>query len=173
MLTKLFYSSNEVKKNFIQSMLQGMVKILKIDSLTEETVLSLIESNSKFLINIELYQIREFDAEFQAWIIQLKTIFIAVIEKTPLSFDNSLLNECLELASKIVEESVSPQLKAELTKFKDFGSEIVSIFLKNFFERSDSSGLIGSSNKLRSYDDLKKNSSIFFKRIRNLISVNL
>ena len=61
MLTKLFYTSTEAKKNFIQSMLQGMIRLLRLNSLTEESTLSLIESNSKFLINIELYQVRQFD----------------------------------------------------------------------------------------------------------------
>ena len=60
---------------------------------------------------MELYQIREHDQEFQEWIGILKNIIIKVIQETPLTFDNSLLNECLDLAAKIVEEAVTPQLK--------------------------------------------------------------
>ena len=102
MLTKLFYSSTQLKNEFILTMIRGINRIFRRSNLNEETLLSLLESNSKFLINIELYQIRSIDDEFKQWITQLKDIFIKIIKCTSISFDNSLLCECLELANKIV-----------------------------------------------------------------------
>ena len=102
MLTKLFYSSTQLKNEFILTMIRGINRIFRLSNLNEETLLSLLESNSKFLINIELYQIRSIDDEFKQWITQLKDIFIKIIKCTSISFDNSLLCECLELANKIV-----------------------------------------------------------------------
>lgn len=43
----------------------------------------------------------------------------------------------------------------------------------SLFEKAESCSIIAQSNKMRNYEDLKKNSSSFFKRIRNLCSVNL
>lgn len=136
MLTKLFYTSTEAKKNFIQSMLQGMIRLLRLNSLTEESTLSLIESNSKFP-----HQHRALPgAPVRPIVPHLDQPPQGPLPQdhpaTPLSFDNSLLNESLDLANKIVEEAVAPQLKEEMQKFKDYGSDIIAAFLTNFLERS-------------------------------------
>lgn len=68
---------------------------------------------------------------------------------------------------------MAPQLKEEIQKFKDYGSDIIAAFLTNFLERSEGSCLIGDGNKQKSYEDLKKTSFSFFKRVRNLCSVDL
>lgn len=58
MLTKLFYTSAEVKNDFVITVLTCMSKLLSCKELDESSTLSLIESNYKFLINVELHIIR-------------------------------------------------------------------------------------------------------------------
>lgn len=52
MLTKLFYASSEIKSDFIKTALACMARLLESKKLTDASILSLLESNSKLLINV-------------------------------------------------------------------------------------------------------------------------
>lgn len=69
-----------------------------------------------------------------------------------------------------MEDSVAPQLKSELKNFKSFGVEIVSIVVEKILTQNES--IIGTG-KVRGYDDLKRNISQFFRKIRQLTCLSM
>lgn len=78
--------------------------------------------------------------------------------------------EAVELVNKIVEESISPQLKHEQTMFKNFGVEIISTLVERIFSQDDSIVGVG---KVRSYEDLKKSLSEFLRSVRQLTCLSM
>lgn len=78
--------------------------------------------------------------------------------------------EAVELVNKIVEESISPQLKHEQTMFKNFGVEIISTLVERIFSQDDS--IVGVA-KVRSYEDLKKSLSEFLRSVRQLTCLSM
>jgi len=83
---------------------------MSMERLTEQIILSLIGSNLKLLINIELHQIKSHQ-ESNNWFLAIKNLIKEVISKSFVHLENQLVSESIELASKLVEESVSPSLK--------------------------------------------------------------
>ena len=52
MMSKLTYTSTEVKKIFITTVLEGMVMLFNVKNITERGLLYLLEANIKFISNI-------------------------------------------------------------------------------------------------------------------------
>lgn len=92
MMSKLTYTASEIKKIFTSTVLEGMNRLFRISNPTERGILHLLEANSKFISNIEMPEIREFDDKFIPWIGKIEELIIIVIEKTQLSFNNIILN---------------------------------------------------------------------------------
>lgn len=90
-LTKLFYTPSDVKNDFIKTVLTCMAKILNCKDLDEASLLSLIESNYKFLINIELHVIRSHEKEFEQWILRIKIIIMKIVRNKSINIDSQLV----------------------------------------------------------------------------------
>jgi hypothetical protein len=58
MMSKLTYCSHEAKRSFIENVLDGMLRLLSFNNITEKALQYLLEANVKFITNIELTEIR-------------------------------------------------------------------------------------------------------------------
>jgi hypothetical protein len=76
----------------------------------------------------------------------------------------------MELAIKIVSESISPQLREDYQNFKQFGLKIGNCFFENFLAKDIN--ILGST-KLRDIEELKRCCSSFFKSAKTLMLIDL
>lgn len=72
-----------------------MSRLLGSNKLNESMILSLLESNLKFLINIDLYQASSHPQEYSLWLKRIKDIIINVITKSLIHIDNQLISESI------------------------------------------------------------------------------
>lgn len=72
-----------------------MTRLFSSNKLNETTLVSLIEANLKFLINIELHMIRAHEKEYLGWISIIKTITDRVLYNSLIYIDNQLVSESL------------------------------------------------------------------------------
>ena len=85
-----------------------------------------------------------------------------------------MLIESIELTVRIVGESVSTHLRQEKDRFKEFGLEILDVFIKCLTSREHQLlGSLANLNKIKSLEDIKKGTNNIFKKVRNLIMLDL
>lgn len=73
-----------------------MARLISSNKLDEPSILSLIQSNIKFLINVELHLIvKSYEQEFQVWMMAIKAIIVKIITSSVIHIDNQLVSESI------------------------------------------------------------------------------